>query len=189
MTRPIRVLGFAGSLRRASYNRALLRAAQELAPSDMAIDIFDLDAVPLYNADVEAVGDPEPVTRFKSAIGQADALLLAAAEYNHGISGVMKNAIDWASRPPQGSALSGKPVALLGASPGMTGTARAQAQLRPVLMTTNCYVMPKPEILVPQAPAKFDRKGRLVDQPTRELLRGFLEMFVTWCGHFAAAPG
>src|SRR5688572_32897082 len=102
---PIHVLGFAGSLRRGSYNRALLRAAQELAPAGMVIEVFDLAPIPLYNADVEAQGDPEPVAAFKAAIRQADALLIACPEYNHGVPGVLKNAIDWASRPPRNAAL------------------------------------------------------------------------------------
>src|SRR5690242_13902531 len=118
----LRVLGFAGSLRSASYNRALIRAAQELAPPNMTIDVFDLAAIPLYNADVEAQGDPEPVAAFKQAIRGADALLIATPEYNHGVPGVMKNAIDWASRPPRQSPLDGKPVGILGGSPGITGS-------------------------------------------------------------------
>ena len=128
--RTLHVLGFAGSLRQGSYNRALLRAAKELAPEGMVIDIFDLTPIPLYNADVEAKGDPEAVAAFKAAIRRADALLIACPEYNHGVPGVLKNAIDWASRPPRSAALDRKPLALMGASPGMTGSARGQSQLR-----------------------------------------------------------
>jgi chromate reductase len=127
---PIHVLGFAGSLRRGSYNRSLLRAAQEMAPAGMTIEVFDLAPIPVYNADVEAEGDPEPVAAFKAAIRRADALLIACPEYNHGVPGVLKNATDWASRPPRGAALDRKPLALMGASPGMTGSARGQSQLR-----------------------------------------------------------
>ena len=123
------------SLRQGSYNRALLRAAKELAPASLSIEIFDLEAIPLYNADVEAKGDPAPVAAFKSAIGKADGLLMATPEYNHGVPGVMKNAFDWASRPPRAAVLSGKPVGLIGASPGMTGTARGQSQLRQAFET------------------------------------------------------
>jgi chromate reductase len=133
---PIRVLGFAGSLRRGSYNRALLRAAQELAPAGMTIEVSDLAPIPLYNADVEAEGDPEPVAAFKAAIRRADALLIACPEYNHGVPGVLKNAIDWASRPPRSAALDRKPLALMGASPGMTGSARGQSQLRQAFVFT-----------------------------------------------------
>ena len=125
--RAIRVLGFAGSLRRGSYNRALLRAASELAPEGMLIDIFDLLPIPLYNGDVEAQGDPMPVSAFKDAIRQADGVLMVTPEYNHGVPGVMKNAIDWASRPPRNAALSEKPVAIMGASPGVRGPRVAKA--------------------------------------------------------------
>src|SRR4051812_13513323 len=111
----IRVLGFAGSLRRESYNRALLRAAAGLAPDGMEIAAFDLADVPLYNGDVEALGDPDPVKRFKQAIGNADGVLMVTPEYNHGVPGVMKNAVDWASRPPGKAVLQHKPVGILGA--------------------------------------------------------------------------
>lgn len=121
----INVVAFAGSLRQESYNRALLRAAQESAPESMSIDTFDLSPIPLYNYDVEQQGDPEPVQEFKHAIRKADALLIATPEYQHGIPGVLKNALDWASRPPKQSPLQGKPAAIMGATPGMTGTARA----------------------------------------------------------------
>ncbi len=178
--RELTVLAFAGSLRRDSYNRALLRAAQEVAPAGMAISIFEIDEVPLYNADVEAQGDPEPVARFKQAIREADGLLIATPEYNHGVPGVTKNAVDWASRPPRQAALDGKPVAILGASPGMTGTARGQSQLRQAFEFTNSYCMPQPEILVYRAHEKFDAEGRLTDERTREFLGKFLVAFGQW---------
>lgn len=178
--RELTVLAFAGSLRRGSYNRALLRAAQEVAPAGMAISIFEIDEVPLYNADVEAQGDPEPVARFKQAIREADGLLIATPEYNHGVPGVTKNAVDWASRPPRQAALDGKPVAILGASPGMTGTARGQSQLRQAFEFTNSYCMPQPEILVYRAHEKFDAEGRLTDERTREFLGKFLVAFGQW---------
>src|SRR5205814_8833807 len=122
--------GIAGSLRTGSYNRALLRAAQELAPAGLELLTFDLAPIPLYDGDVEAQGDPEPVGALKTAIRDADALLIVTPEYNYGVPGVLKNAIDWASRPPGQSPLNGKPAALMGATPGMTGTARAQLQIR-----------------------------------------------------------
>src|SRR5690606_28963397 len=135
---PLLVCGIAGSLRQGSYNRALLRAAQELAPPGMEIRVFErLREVPPYDADLEAMGDPEPVRALKQAIAEADALLIATPEYNHGVPGVLKNAIDWASRPPRSSVLSGKPTAIFGASPGVTGTARAQAALRQSFVFTN----------------------------------------------------
>ena len=137
----IRILGFAGSLRRASYNRGLIRAAVELAPPGIAVDVFDLGALPLYNQDVEDAGEPASVVAFKHAIAQADALLVATPEYNHGVPGVLKNAIDWASRPRVTSPLRDKAVAVLGASPGHGSTARAQAQLRDAFVFSGaCYV-------------------------------------------------
>jgi chromate reductase, NAD(P)H dehydrogenase (quinone) len=186
MTQPaIKVLGFAGSLRRDSYNRALLRAAIELAPEGMTIETFDLIEVPLYNGDVEAEGDPAGVARFKAAIHEADGVLMATPEYNHGVPGVMKNAVDWASRPPRGAALSRKPVALLGASPGITGTARGQSQLRQAFEFTESYCMPQPEVLVFRANEKFDAEGRLTDERTRQGLAKFLAAFGDWVRRFA----
>jgi len=184
----ISVLGFAGSLRERSYNRALLRAAQALAPEGMAIEIFDLTGVPLYNADIEALGDPEPVATFKAAIRRADALLIACPEYNHGVPGVLKNAIDWASRPPRSAVLDRKPIALIGASPGMTGTARGQSQLRQAFEFTNSYALPQPEMLVARAHEKFDTQGQLTDQETREHLRRLLGALAVWTMHFLSAP-
>lgn len=183
--RELVVLGFAGSLRRGSLNRALLRAAQEEAPAGMRIEIFEIDGIPLYNQDVEAEGDPEPVARFKQAIREADGLLIATPEYNHGVPGVTKNAIDWASRPPRQAPLDGKPVAILGASPGITGTARGQSQLRQAFEFTNSYCMPQPEILVYQAHQKFDAEGRLTDAKTREYLGRFLVSFGQWIRRLA----
>ena len=130
MTDTLRILGVAGSLRAGSYNRALLRAAVRLAPEGMEIEVFDLLEVPLYNGDVEAAGDPPGVMGFKQAISAADGVLMVTPEYNHGVPGVMKNAVDWASRPPREAPLEGKPVGLIGASTGITGTARGQSQLR-----------------------------------------------------------
>ena len=180
----LRILGFAGSLRQGSYNRALLRAAKELAPARLSIETFDLGPIPLYNADLEAKGDPSAVAAFKDAIRQADGLLMATPEYNHGVPGVMKNAIDWASRPPRNAVLSGKPVGLIGASPGMTGTARGQSQLRQAFEFTNSYAMPQPELLVFHANEKFDAEGRLTDATTRALLKSYLAAFEQWVQRF-----
>ena len=130
MITKIKVLGFAGSLRKGSYNRALLRAAVELAPEAMEITLFDLAMIPLYNQDVEDEGDPEPVKAFKHAIGDADALLICTPEYNFSIPGVLKNALDWASRPAKATPLYGKPVTVMGASTGAFGTARCQMALQ-----------------------------------------------------------
>ena len=142
--RNLRILGFAGSLRKESFNRSLVRAAQELAPPNMTIDIFDLAGIPLYNGDVEAEGEPNPVAIFKQAIRAADALLIATPEYNHGVPGVMKNAIDWASRPARQAPMDGKPVGIIGASPGLTGTARGQSQLRQAFEFTGGSSQPAP---------------------------------------------
>jgi len=178
---PMRACGLAGSLRKASYNRALLRAALSVAPPGLDIEIFDrLDEIPPYNADVEAAGDPEPVTALKAAIGAADALLVVTPEYNYGVPGVLKNAIDWASRPPNGSVLVGKPVALMGATPGGTGTARAQLALRQSFVFTRSPVLPGPEVLVAQAHEKFAPDGSLRDDATREHVRKLLERLVRW---------
>jgi chromate reductase len=184
MADPIRILGVAGSLRRGSYNRALLRAAQERAPDGMTIDDFDLAVVPLYNGDVEAAGDPEGVAGFKAAIRMADGVLFVTPEYNHGVPGVMKNAVDWASRPPRDAALGRKPVGIIGASPGMTGSARGQSQLRQAFEFTNSYCMPQPEILVFRAHEKFDAEGRLADDATGEYLARYLVAFASWVAQF-----
>lgn len=180
----LRVLAFAGSLRKNSFNKALLRAAREVSPEGMGIELFEISEIPLYNADVEATGDPEGVKAFKEAIAAADALLISTPEYNHGVSGVTKNAIDWASRPARKSVLEGKPVGVIGASAGMTGAARGQSQLRQAFEFTNSYCMPQPEILVARAQEKFDDSGRLTDDKTREFLAGYLEAFARWIALF-----
>lgn len=161
MADQVKVLGFAGSLRKGSLNRALLRAAVKRAPDGMTIETFDLDDVPLYNGDVEAAGDPAGVVALKDAIRAADGVLMVTPEYNHGVPGVMKNAVDWASRPPRNAPLGGKPVGIIGASPGQTGTARGQSQLRQAFEFTNSFCMPQPEILVFRALEKFDANGEL----------------------------
>jgi chromate reductase len=176
----VNVLAIAGSLRKGSYNRALIRAAQKQAPAGMAITIHDLDDIPLYNADVEAAGDPPGVAAFKQAIAGADGVLIATPEYNHGVPGVMKNAIDWASRPARAAPLNTKPVGLIGASPGTTGSARGQSQLRQAFEFTNSYCMPQPEILVFRAHEKFDADGNLTDEKTAEFLGKYLEAFKDW---------
>jgi chromate reductase, NAD(P)H dehydrogenase (quinone) len=176
----IRVLAFAGSLRGGSFNRLLVRAAGELVPDGMQLDSFGLDDVPLYNADVEQRGFPDGVRAFHEAIAGADALLIATPEYQHGVPGVLKNAIDWASRPPRKAVIIGKPVAIMGASPGMWGTARAQTQLRQALVYNGCPMVLLPEVLVAKAGERFDEQGRLTHEPTRgfiaELLRALAEL-------------
>ena len=171
------VVGFAGSLRRGSYNRALLRAATELAPPALHIVIHELDGIPLYNGDIEAAGTPPSVVQLRDAVRQADGLLIATPEYNHGVPGVLKNTIDWLSRPSRKSALNGKVAAVMGATPGTLGTARAQSQLRQAFVFTNTYALLQPEVLVGRAHEKFDADGRLVDQTTREALAALLHGF------------
>ncbi|HZJ03341.1 MAG TPA: NADPH-dependent FMN reductase [Thermoleophilia bacterium] len=174
------IVGFAGSLRRGSYNRALLRAATREAPSGMRIEEFDISDIPLYNADVEEEGAPEAVVRFKEAVGRADGLLIATPEYNHAVPAVTKNVIDWASRPASSSVLINKPVGLMGASRGQWGTARGQTALRSSFAFTASIAMLQPQMLVPKAAEKFDAEGALIDEQTREYLRRFLEGFEDW---------
>jgi chromate reductase len=183
--RILEVVGIAGSLRRASFNRALLKAAAELAPASLHITIHDLADVPMYNADVEAVGLPAPVARLKEAVGKAQGLLISSPEYNYGVSGVLKNTIDWLSRPPRASVLAGKPAAIMGASTGMSGTARGQQQLRLALIATHSPTMTRPEVLVAKAPEKFSAEGQLTDEATRDFLRKFLEAFADFVGRQA----
>lgn len=180
MVDDLTILGIAGSLRRGSYNRGLIRAAVELAPPRMTVLPYDLGDIPLYNGDVEAVGDPGPVARFRAAIDAADGLLIASPEYNHCVPGVLKNAIDWASRPARASSLTGKPVAIMGASTGQGGTARAQAHLRDGLTYTNGYVLPLPEVLVPLAAARFDADANLSDDETAGEIVDLLKAFAAW---------
>lgn len=170
-----RILGFAGSLRAASYNRALLRAASEEAPEGMTIETFDLIDIPLYNKDVEDQDDPEPVASFKEAISRCDGVLISTPEYQHGISGVLKNALDWASRPPGTSVMEGKPVAMMGASPSPAGTARAHLQLRQTLTYLQADMVTRPEVLVAHAREKFDEAGRFTDESGRKFMGELLQ--------------
>ncbi len=175
----IHVLGFAGSLREKSYNRAALRAAVELAPAGMEIEVFDLDPIPMYNDDVRERGYPAPVAEFRRKIAGADALLIAMPEYNYSIPGVLKNAIDWASRPPD-PPLNDKPVAIMGASPGAIGTARAQYHLRQVCVFTNMHPLNRPEVMIARAHERFDQRGRLTDAETRDFVRALLVALAEW---------
>jgi chromate reductase, NAD(P)H dehydrogenase (quinone) len=175
----ISVLGFAGSLRQGSYNKAALRAALELAPAGMTIETFDLAPIQPYNEDVKQQGFPPPEQEFRERIRAADALLIVTPEYNRGVSGVLKNAIDWASRPPD-QPFDRKPTAIFGASPGMIGTAVAQYDLRRCLGVLNALVMNTPSVMIGQAGQKFDEQGRLTDQPTREFIGKMLVALAEW---------
>lgn len=187
------VLGLAGSLGRRSYNRALLAAAAEVAPEGTSVDVFDLAAVPLYNPDRDervAGGGPYPpeVAVLVAGVIAADALVLVTPEYNWGPSGVIKNALDWISRPMGGSPLFEKPVALAGVSPGPAGTGRAQMQLRDHLLSTNSYVLQQPVVQVGDGRTRFDDDLRLTDEPTRALLVAQLEALREWARRLAPAP-
>jgi chromate reductase, NAD(P)H dehydrogenase (quinone) len=180
----MRALGIVGSLRVASYNKALLRAAVEQAPAGMSVETFDIAPIPPYNQDVEVLGIPEPVAALKRAITEADALLVVSPEYNYGVPGVLKNAIDWASRPPGKSPLNGKPAAIMGASMGTGGTIRMQLALRQTFLFTETYVMVKPEIFVARAQDRFDEQGRLTDDKTREIVKQFMAALGDWARRF-----
>ncbi len=179
-TENLHVLAFAGSLRHASYNRGLLRAAVETAPADVVVTMFDLSPIPPYCMDLEAGGGPASVQELKAAIAAADALLIATPEHNYSFPGVLKNALDWVSRPANSSPFIGKPVAILGASSGRFGTARAQAALRPVLASLEMLVMSKPELFVTQAEKVCDEDGSVVDQPTRDRVRDVIQALARW---------
>lgn len=182
------ILAIAGSLRAGSYNRALLEAARELAPEGMEIRVWDrLRDLPHYDADLDTdERRPEAVVELKRAIGEADGLLFATPEYNYSVPGVLKNAIDWASRPGYKSELAGKPAALMGASASAVGTARGQAHLREVLYATLARVLPHPGVLVNGAPAKF-AGGRLADEATRGFVAEFLSHFAVFVRQQGAA--
>lgn len=179
MTSKLSILGFAGSLRQGSYNRAILRAAQEMVPPEARLEIFDLAGIPLFDQDLEHQ-PAEKVREFKAAIRAADALLIATPEYNYSMSGVLKNALDSASRPYGDNALDGKPVAIMGASMGMLGTARAQYHLRQSCVFLNLFPLNRPEVMVPFAQEKIDDKGSLTDPATREKIAKLVEALIIW---------
>jgi len=179
MTAPIRILGIAGSLRRDSYNRSALLAAAQLVPADAALDIFELDGIPLFNQDEER-NPPAIVVEFKQRIREADAILIATPEYNYSVPGVLKNAIDWASRPYGDGAWSGKPVAIMGASSGASGTMRAQYHLRQMFVWLNMFAINQPEVMIRDAAKQFDAQGNLTDEKTKELIGRLLTNLVEW---------
>ncbi len=175
----MKVLGIAGSLRKASFNKALLCAAQEVAPAGMDIDVFDLEGIPPYNQDLD-YQPPARVTALKARVRAADAVLIATPEYNYSIPGVLKNAIDWASRPYGDNAFDDKPVALMGASVGQIATARAQYHLRQSFVFLNMHPLNRPEVMVPFAEEKVDPSGRLIDERARQGIKGLLESLAAW---------
>jgi len=175
----ITILGFAGSLRKGSFNKALLRAALELAPAEAKVEIFDLEGIPLFNQDLESQ-PPQRVKEFKQKIKAADAILIATPEYNYSIPGVLKNAIDWASRPYGDNSFEGKPVAIMSASGGMLGGSRAQYQLRQTLVALDMHPLNRPEVMVASAHEKIDQNGKVTEAKTREKIKELLEALVQW---------
>lgn len=179
MDKPITILGFAGSLRKNSYNKALLRAASQLLPKDAKLEIYDLEGIPPFNQDLEN-NMPKKVKEFKAKIKAADALLIATPEHNYSIPGILKNAIDWASRPPGDNSFEDKPVAIMSASTGALGGARAQYHLRQVLVALNMHAINRPEVIVTFVEEKIDEKGNLRDEKTRKKIGQLLKSLVEW---------
>ena len=179
MSKQIRILGIAGSLRRDSYNRAALRAAAELVPEGVTIDIFELDGIPGFNQDEEQ-NPPAKVVELKKRVREADAILFVTPEYNYSVPGVLKNAIDWASRPYGDSAWNGKPAEIMGASIGMIGTARAQYHLRQMMVFLNMFPVNQPEVMIGNASERFDAQGKLTDDATKDFIRQLLQSLVEW---------
>jgi chromate reductase len=188
MSKPLTILGIAGSLRKNSYNRAALRAAQQLVPEGAKLEIFELEGIPMFNQDEEQ-NPPDKVKQLKARIRAADAILLVTPEYNYSIPGVLKNAIDWASRPYGDNAWQGKPVALMGASVGPLGTSRAQYHLRQVFVFLDMLPLNKPEVMIGNASQRFDEAGNLVDPETRKRIRGLLESLVSWARYHQRGSG
>lgn len=184
MNKPIRILGIAGSLRRQSYNRGALRAATELAPEGATVEVFELDGLPAFNQD-EDQNPPAIVVELKKRIREADAILFVTPEYNYSISGVLKNAIDWASRPYGDSAWNGKPAAIMGASVGAIATARAQYHLRQMMVFLNMFPINQPEVMIGNAGEKFDQDGNLTDEKTKDYIRQLLQNLVEWTRRIA----
>ncbi len=179
MSKPVRILGIAGSLRRDSYNRAALRAAAELVPEGASIDIFELDGIPGFNQDEEQ-NPPAKVVELKSRIREVDAILFVTPEYNYSVPGVLKNAIDWASRPYGDSAWNGKPAAIMGASVGAIATARAQYHLRQMMVFLNMFPVNQPEVMIGNASERFDASGNLIDDASKDFIRQLLQGLTEW---------
>lgn len=173
------VLGIVGSLRQASLHRRLLAAAQKLAPTGMTIDQAEIDAIPIYNADVQAAEMPPAVVRLGEQIASSDAVLIVSPEYNYSFPGVLKNAIDWVSRLPD-QPLADKPVAIMGGSPGPLGGSRMQYQLRQVFIFLDAKVMARPEVMIPMLGDKFDASGNLADQMTADFVVAQLNALAAW---------
>ena len=188
MAAPLKVLAISGSLRAGSYNTAALRAAQELAPEGMIIEIVSIAGIPIYDADVQAQGIPQSVQNLGEKIRQADAVLIASPEYNYSIPGGLKNAIDWISRLPN-QPFAGKPVAMIGASMSLLGAARAQYHLRQSFVFLDALPINKPEVFITLAHQKFDAAGALTDEPTRGFVFQLLVSLARWTHRLQSSPG
>jgi chromate reductase len=175
----LKVLGICGSLRKASLNMAALRACNELMPQGMTLQITSIADIPMFNQDVFDAGMPEPVKRLRSEIAAADGLLFACPEYNFSLTAALKNAIDWASRPPN-QAFQDKPAAMFSCTPGPLGGARVQYDLRRILIQLWAYPLPRPEVFIGMAPSKFDAQGKLTDETSRKFLTDLLAGFKDW---------
>ena len=169
----MKVLGICGSLRKGSYNAMALRAAQKLAPAGMEVEIADIANIPLYNDDVRLAGEPAEVAALKAKVRGADAVLLVMPEYNFSVPGVLKNTLDWMSRPPE-PPFDGKVVAIMGASQGPVGTARGQYDLRKILVFMNTFTVNKPEVFISSAQTKFNAQGELTDEATAKFITDLL---------------
>lgn len=180
----VRMLGIAGSLRRGSYNQAALRAAQQLVPENSELNIFQLNDIPMFNQDDET-RPPSSVVELKRRIRSASAVVIVTPEHNYSIPALLKNAIDWASRPYGDNAWSGKPTALMGASPGAIGTARAQYHLRDICVTLNLFPLNQPEVIIADATHRFDEGGNLIHEPTKQLIQELLRNLVQWTRRIA----
>jgi len=181
-----KILGVCGSLRKESFNLNALKAAQKLVPPDTTLDLYDIAGLPLYNQDEEKNPTPK-VTDFKAKIRAADAILFGVPEYNYSMPGVLKNAIDNASRPYGDSAWNGKPVAMIGASVGVLGTARAQYHLRQCFVFLNMYPVNQPEVFIRECANKFDAQGNLTDETAKGLIKTLLANLVTHARKMKAA--
>jgi len=187
MSSQVRILGIAGSLRRGSYNQAALRAATLLVPENSEIDLFQLDGIPMFNEDDETC-PPSAVLELKKRIRSANSVLIVTPEYNYSIPGILKNAIDWASRPHGDNAWSGKSAAIMGASLGAIGTARAQYHLRQIFVALNVFPLNRPEVMIADAAHRFDENGHLIHEPTKRLIQELLKHLVDWTRRISPAP-
>lgn len=179
MPRPVKILGISGSARKGSYNVALLRAAKEVLPEGASLEICDISSLPMFSQDIEST-PPESVVSFKRQIRESDALLFASPEHNYTITALLKNAIEWANRPPGQNAWDGKPAAIVSASTSLRGGARGQLHLRQIMVDVNVYPINRPQLMLANAGDAFDESGRLLDEKTKKTLAEILLRLVEW---------